>query len=156
MKKFVALIFAAIMLFSLSVAAFADEEVDNAVTESVSTEGPVVDKGTDKAIPSNGDLIHFIPTTIDVTSEYVKVTGYFINLNTEVSVRSFSDFEMDVYRNGSYLVGGRFGTINDFSVKPLGAKLQSFTFRGGDHGLTHGSYSCDDRCYCVVSMSFYT
>lgn len=156
MRKVLAFILAALMLFSLSAFAFADDEADTAVAETVSTEGPIVDKGTDKATPSEGELIHFIPTTIDVTSENVKVSGYFINLNSDVSVGNFEDFEMDVYRNGSYLVGGSFGKIHEFMIRPFSVKAHSFTFTGGDHGLTHGSYSCDDRCYSVINCTFYT
>ena len=154
MKKTLAFILAVVMILSLSAVVFADDAVDEAVAETVTTESPIVDKGEDKATPSAGQLIHFIPTTIDVTSENVKVSGYFVNLNN-TSVSTFEDYKMDVYRNGNYLVGGSFGKINDFTINPYSVKYQSFTFTGGDHGLNHGSYSCDDRCYCVASFSFY-
>ena len=100
-----------------------------------------------------GDLIRFLPTEIEVLENKVTVKGYFVNLNEDVTVKNFTDFEMMVYLSGDLLVEGDFGDINQFSIKPLGVKYQSFTFNGS-HDLNEGSYTCDDEFYTVFSCSF--
>lgn len=153
MKKALAFILAALMLFSLSAFAFADDEVETAVAETVSTEGPVVDESMDKGEPTKAELIRFVPTKLVVTSQSVEVHGYFVNLNTDVSVGHFTEFEMDVYDDGDYLLGGSFGTIHDFMIRPLGLKAQIFEFSGGDHGLKHGTLACNDGDYCKTAFN---
>ena len=44
-----------------------------------------------------GDLIRFVPTKIVVSDNQVRVEGYFINMNTDASVKNFEDFNMSVY-----------------------------------------------------------
>lgn len=100
-----------------------------------------------------GDLIRFIPTEITVSTNKVLVEGYFVNLNDDVTVKNFTNFEMDVYLDGDLLVSGSFGTINEFSVKPMGVKYQSFTFNG-EHDLNEGTYTCGDKFYAVFTCDF--
>lgn len=105
------------------------------------------------AEPSVGDLIHFIPTTVDVTDSAVTVKGYFINLNENYRVSNFREYEMDLYIDGELIVSGNFGTINNFTVEPMGMVYQTFTFNGA-HDLNVGSYVAGDDWYCVVSCTF--
>lgn len=105
------------------------------------------------AEPTVGDLIHFIPTTVDVEDNAVTVYGYFINLNKNYRVSNFKEYEMDLYIDGELIISGEFGTINSFTVEPLGMVYQSFTFNGA-HDLNVGSYVAGDDWYCVVGCSF--
>lgn len=105
------------------------------------------------AEPSPGNLIHFVPTIITVESDSVTVEGYFINLNEDIEVYNYTDFEMDVYEKGELLVSGEFGDINQFTVSPMGAKFQIFTFNGS-HDLNEGTYDCNDYFYTVVNCNF--
>ena len=100
-----------------------------------------------------GDLLRFVPTHIDVTSNKVSVEGYFVNLNTSTTVKNFTDFEMSVYLAGDLLVEGNFGDITEFSISPLSVRKHTFNFNGS-HELTEGSYDCDDEFYAVFSCSF--
>ena len=100
-----------------------------------------------------GDLIRFLPTTITVSTNKVVVEGYFVNLNQDVTVSNFTDFEMNVYLSGDLLVEGSFGTINSFSISPLRTKYQSFTFNGA-HDLNNGTYTCNDNFYTAFSCNF--
>lgn len=102
---------------------------------------------------SYGKRIHFVPTEITVESQSVTVEGYFVNLNTNVSVGDFSDFQMMVYREEDLLVEGYFGNINKFSISPLSVKFQSFTFNG-HHDLNVGRYECDDTVYALCGFDF--
>ena len=156
MRKVLAFILAALMLFSLSAFAFADDEVDTAVAETVSTEDPVIDESMDKGEPTKAELIRFVPTKLVVTSQSVEVHGYFVNLNTDVSVGHFTKFKIEVYDDGDYLLGGSFGTIHDFMIRPLGVKGQIFEFSGGDYGLKHGTLACNDGDYCKTEFSAIT
>ena len=103
--------------------------------------------------PSRGDLLHFIPTVITVTANKVTVEGYFVNLNTDVSVSNFRDFEMSVYHGDELIIKGDFGKINDFTIRPLRAQYQSFTFTGS-HNLRSGTTVCTDSYYCSFSCTF--
>ena len=100
-----------------------------------------------------GDLIRFLPTQIEVLENKVTVEGYFVNLNKNVTVKNFTDFEMKVYLSGDLLVEGDFGDINQFSIAPLSVKYQSFTFNGS-HELNEGTYTCDDDFYASFTCSF--
>ncbi|MBR5110035.1 MAG: hypothetical protein IK099_07555 [Clostridia bacterium] len=99
------------------------------------------------------DRIHFVPTVIKVTSDSVTVEGYFVNLNTSYYVENFRNFTLRVYMDGDLLLKGDFGTLNKFSVSPLGTRIQSFTWNGRQ-GLKTGTYSCDDSFNCTWSGSF--
>ena len=99
------------------------------------------------------DRVHFVATTIKVTSDSVKVEGYFVNLNISYYVKNFRNFTLRVYMDGDLLLTGDFGTLNHFYVSPLGTRSQSFTWNGR-HGLKVGTYSCDDSVNCVWSGSF--
>ena len=99
------------------------------------------------------DRIHFIPTTIKVTSDSVTVEGYFVNLNSNYYVENFKNFTLRVYMEGDLLLKGDFGTIHKFTVSPLGTRMQSFTWNGRQ-GLKVGTYSCDDSFYCIWGGSF--
>ena len=99
------------------------------------------------------DLIRFIPTEIVVSTNKVEVSGYFVNLNADVTVKDFTDFEMEVYQDGELLVEGSFGEINAFSIKPLSVQYQSFTFNGA-HDLNEGTYSCGDTIYAAFTCNY--
>ena len=152
MKKFLALILALMLVFSLATSVSAEVGSTNEA-ESVDYENPVVDIDENKASPSVGDLVRFVPMTIDVSTNKVIVRGYFINMNTNKAVGSFKNVKMNVYKDGSYLVGGSFGTIDDFTIEPLRMEYDGFSF-SGSHNLNPGSYSCNDLFYCAVDCSF--
>lgn len=99
------------------------------------------------------DLIRFIPTEIVVSTNKVEVSGYFVNLNADVTVKDFTDFEIEVYQDGELLVEGSFGEINAFSIKPLSVQYQSFTFNGA-HDLNEGTYSCGDTIYAAFTCNY--
>lgn len=101
-----------------------------------------------------GDLIRFIPAVITVEEDAVVVKGYFVNLNTDVKVSDFYNYSMAVYMEDALLVEGEFGEINSFTIQPLGAVYQSFTFTGS-HDLNVGEYVCSDNTYAVVTCEFY-
>lgn len=101
------------------------------------------------------DLIRFLPTEIEVNTDEVIVHGYFVNMNKNVTVKNFTEFEMYVYHDGELLVDGDFGTINEFSVRPLGMKYQSFRFTG-DHDLPLKDITCDDLYYVSFACSYTT
>ena len=103
--------------------------------------------------PDMSDLLRFIPTEIIVSADKVEVSGYFVNLNEDVTVKNFTDFEMAVYQDGDLLVEGSFGEINAFSIKPLSIQYQSFTFNGA-HDLNEGTYSCGDTIYAVFTCNY--
>ena len=107
------------------------------------------------AAPSAGNLLHFIPTTITVEAKSVLVEGYFVNLNKDCDIKNLTKVEMDVYKSGDLLISGDFGDINQFTVKSMGTKYQSFTFNG-DHELNVGTYDCNDHYYVAFSCSFTT
>lgn len=162
MRRIVALLLAVLMIMSLTVCANAEktEKTDNQ-TNDISAEANATAKkeeerrkkgDTKDSGPSMGDLIRFIPITIDVSRNEVTVEGYFINLN-DVAISNFRDFEMDVYRNNQLLISGYFGNINSFTVYPGVACYQSFTFVGS-HNLNTGFYVCDDVCYAVTAFRF--
>ena len=102
---------------------------------------------------SVGNLIRYVPTEIQVEYNKVTVEGYFVNLNSNYDVKNFREFEMSVYRNGTLLSKGSFGTINEFTVYAMGTAYQSFTFNGS-HNLNYGTYECDDNYYCTFSCRF--
>jgi hypothetical protein len=161
MKKFLALLLALVMCVSaFTVAYAADVDVPNEA-ETTGSESMVGESGkvaddqdpADKASANLGDMIRFIPLTIDVSYNKVVVDGYFVNLSTTYHVGSFRDVTMDVYEGGSFLIGADFGTIHDFTLNPLSSVRQSFAFNGW-HNLNYGSYSCGDDFYCVVACTF--
>lgn len=100
-----------------------------------------------------GYYIRFIPTLIKVGSDTVKVEGYFVNLNNDVAVKNFKEFNLNVYQNGKLISKGDFGTINQFTVEPLGVWKQTFTFNG-KHGLSIGTYACNEDYSCTFSCKF--
>lgn len=165
MKKGLSIILAFITCFVLigSAAAEAASKEESFVNETttINSEPAATNKKSETAesttkaggsSPTTGDLLRFVPTTIDVSTNKVVVEGYFINLSS-YTVSNFEDFNMDVYLEGSSLISGYFGRINQFSVYPGSTKYQTFTFNGA-HNLNPGFYVCDDRCYCVVSFDF--
>lgn len=105
------------------------------------------------ASPDMSDLLRFIPTEIIVSTDKVEVSGYFVNLNADVTVKDFTDFEMEVYQDGELLVEGSFGEINAFSIRPLSVQYQSFSFNGA-HDLNEGTYSCGDTIYAVFTCNY--
>lgn len=105
------------------------------------------------ASPDMSDLLRFIPTEIIVSTDKVEVSGYFVNLNADVTVKDFTDFEMAVYQDGELLVEGSFGEIDAFSMKPLSVQYQSFTFDGA-HELNEGTYSCGDTIYAAFTCNY--
>ena len=76
-----------------------------------------------------------------------------MNLNADVTVKDFTDFEMEVYQDGELLVEGSFGEIDAFSIKPLSVQYQSFTFNGA-HDLNEGTYSCGDTIYAAFTCNY--
>lgn len=100
-----------------------------------------------------GDLIRFVPTKIVVSDNQVRVEGYFINMNTDASVKNFEDFNMSVYLKDEELIEGDFGKINEFTIPPLGMKYQTFTFNGS-HNLNNGDYTCTPSFYCLLDCTF--
>lgn len=105
------------------------------------------------ASPDMSDLLRFIPTEIIVSTDKVEVSGYFVNLNADVTVKDFTDFEIEVYQDGELLVEGSFGEIDAFSIKPLSVQYQSFTFNGA-HDLNEGTYSCGDTIYAAFTCNY--
>ena len=105
------------------------------------------------ASPDMSDLIRFIPTEIIVSANKVEVSGYFVNLNEDVTVKNFTDFEIEVYQDGELLVEGSFGEIDAFSIKPLSVQYHSFTFNGA-HDLNEGTYSCGDTVYALFTCNY--
>ena len=105
------------------------------------------------ASPDMSDLLRFIPTEIIVSADKVEVNGYFVNLNEDVTVKNFTDFEIEVYQDGELLVEGSFGEIDAFSIKPLRVQYQSFTFNGA-HDLNEGTYSCGDAVYAAFTCNY--
>ena len=105
------------------------------------------------ASPDMSDLLRFIPTEIIVSTDKVEVSGYFVNLNADVTVKDFTDFEIAVYQDGELLVEGSFGEIDAFSIKPLSVQYQSFTFNGA-HDLNEGTYSCGDTIYAAFTCNY--
>lgn len=101
----------------------------------------------------SGDLIRYIPITITVTDNAVKIDGYFLNLNPDCDVRDFTDFELNLYVDGQLLVSGTFGTLNSFTVRSMGVCRHSLTINGS-HSLYNGTYSCDDSFYCSFGARF--
>lgn len=143
------------MLVVSAATVFAETDVSYNNSESVDFNNPVAQVDEDKATPSVGQLIRFIPVTIDVTRNEVKVRGYFVNMNESKAVGSFEKVKMNVYRDGKFLVGGNFGTIHDFIIDPLSLDYEGFSF-GGSHDLNTGSFACGDSYYCVLECSFST
>ena len=160
MKRALAFLLAVMLFFSLGTNVYADDisipepEDGFNMSEASSTENPVAPKDPTKATLSYGDLIRYIPISLDVTSTKVTVYGYFVNLNTNVSVGQFRNFDMDIYIDGDFLVGGTFGTIPNFSISPLSTYYQCFTFTGSFYNLNSGSYQCDDTIYCTFACNF--
>ena len=105
------------------------------------------------ASPDMSDLLRFIPTEIIVSTDKVEVSGYFVNLNADVTVKDFTDFEIAVYQDGELLVEGNFGEIDAFSMKPLSVQYQSFTFDCA-HELNEGTYSCGDTIYAAFTCNY--
>ena len=106
------------------------------------------------ATPSRGDLIHFVPTTIDISYSCITVVGYFVNLNTDCEISNFRDFEMNVYHNGDLIVTGDFGTLSPVTVAPLGVQKHTLNFNGTYPNMEYGSFVCTDTYYCSFSCTF--
>lgn len=125
------------------------DEVELSSEDGVPSKAPYAASGS--VIP---EWIKFIPTWISVTSNQVKVEGYFVNFNHEHSVKTFREFSMDVYVDGRLIVSGDFGTINDFTIEPLGMKFQSFTFNGTHSNHSNGNNNCGDSYYTKTAFRF--
>lgn len=162
MKRTIAILLALLVILTATVCANAEgtEKTDNS-TSDISFEAKATvkkeEENKDREVtkdsgPSMGDLIRFIPITIDVSYNEVTVEGFFVNMN-DVSISNFREFEMDVYRNNQLLISGYFGDINNFTVYPGRTQYQGFTFRGS-HNLNNGFYVCDDFCYAVPVFRF--
>ena len=100
-----------------------------------------------------GYYIRFIPTVITAGTDSLKVEGYFVNLNDDLEVKNFTEFNLSLYQNNKLIVKGNFGTINQFTVAPLGMKKQTFTFKG-KHSMKVGTYACDEKYSCTFSCKF--
>lgn len=109
--------------------------------------------GSAYAAPSRGDLFRFVPTIITVESKSVTVEGYFLNLNQDCDIKNLKNFNMTVYKDGDELIDGEFGTINQFTVRSMGVKYQSFTFNKS-HDLNNGVYNCNDHFYASFGCDF--
>lgn len=128
-------------------------KIASAVTLTCAMTGAMVMPALAK--PSKGDLVRFVPTEIEVDEDSeVWVKGYFLNLNEDVTVKNFKEVDLTIYYNGEKIVEGDFGTINKFSVKPLSAVYQSFTFSGVESSLSEGHYDCDESVYSKFSAKF--
>lgn len=104
---------------------------------------------------STPDLLHYVPTKIEITRSKVVVSGYFVNLDPYKTVSNFTEVNMTFYESGDELISGDFGTINAFSVPPLGVKYQTFTFNGDyTDSLNIGTYNCNDDVYCTFGCRY--
>lgn len=159
MKKALSVLFILSLLFCLSAVVYAQEEntADIIVLpdeNAISAEDSFPSKAPSAASGVEPNWIRFIPSAIEVSSDKVTVEGYFINMNSSHAVRSFKEFSMDVYRDGSLIVSGEFGTINDFTIEPLGMRFQRFTFNGSHRNHSNGYYTCDDSYYTKTAFRF--
>ena len=162
MKRTIAILLAFFIILTATVCANAEEtEKTYNKTSDISFEAEATAKkeaeNKDKEMtkdsgPSMGDLIRFIPITIDVSYNEVTVEGFFVNMN-DVAIGNLREFEMDVYRDNQLLISGYFGDINNFTVYPGRTQYQGFTFMGS-HNLNNGYYVCDDFCYAVPVFRF--
>lgn len=154
MKKTIALIIALVLAFSCMAVAFAEGVDKDTVNDAdfVDAENPVAEPD-DRANPNTGDLIRFVPTVYEVTSEKTVVRGYFVNMNADYAVADFTNFKMNFYDDGDYIVGGSFGTIDSFTLEPKRLEYDAFAF-WENTGLKPGTYVCSDRHYCVVTCDF--
>lgn len=126
------------------------------------SEGPVSLEGlsqgdsrsTDDLI-STANLIRYIPVVIIIDDD-INVLGYFVNLNDNVAVGNFYDFELTVYASGKRIADGEFGTINQFTIEPLGSVLQAFTFEGAGKQYQSGTYVCKDDDYALTGFRYKT
>ena len=162
MKKFLAVIVSLVFCFGAAACAFAEEamvfETDKVFEEPMAAQKKAAEEEADETRSGSsklttGDLIHFIPVTMEVSSKKVSVSGYFVNLNSDKAVEDFRDFEMDVYLEGKLLSSGDFGDLSDFTINPFGVKYFTFNYNG-KHSLKNGNYKCNDRTYCVISCTF--
>ncbi|MBR3109444.1 MAG: hypothetical protein IKH30_19990 [Clostridia bacterium] len=100
-----------------------------------------------------GYYLRFVPTMITVGSSYVKVTGYFVNLNDDVEILNITKLKMNIYQNNKKILQGDFGTISQFSIPPLDMYKITLTFKG-KNSLKVGTYACDENYSSKFSCSF--
>ena len=50
----------------------------------------------------------------------IKVICYFVNLNPNLDVKDFGDFEMSIYRKGNEIASGSFSINNAYTVNSMG------------------------------------
>lgn len=100
------------------------------------------------------DRLRYIPVEIVVQEKSVKVSGYFLNLNTDVTIKDLTDLDIAIYSGEDLLVDGSFGDV-DVVLSPLGLDKWTLNFNG-EHSLNKGTYSCDDSCYATFSCGFTT
>ena len=90
----------------------------------------------------SADRLRYIPIELVVTDNAVKVTGYFANLNEDITVTELTDVEMYIYLDDELLLEGSFGDID-----------VALNFKG-EHDLNNGTYSCSDFYYASFACSF--
>ena len=100
----------------------------------------------------SADRLRYIPIQLVVTDNAVKVTGYFANLNEDITVTELTDVEMYIYLDDELLLEGSFGTIV-VVLEPLGLARWTLNFKG-EHDLNNGTYSCSDFYYASFACSF--
>ena len=100
----------------------------------------------------SADRLRYIPIQLVVSDNAVKVTGYFANLNEDITITELTDVEMHIYLDGELLLEGSFGDI-DVVLEPLGLARWTLTFKG-EHDLNNGTYSCSDFYYASFACSF--
>lgn len=105
------------------------------------------------ADPEIGDLIQYIPTQVTIKKDWIKIEGYFINLNENVRVKNFTDYSMKLYYDGDIVTSADFGDLEQFYVSPLSAKKYTFTITG-EHDWKTGKYVCDGLWYTTRSFSY--
>ena len=167
MKKVLAVLMAMMLCLGMTAAAWAEvvpPEAENCEAVIVSEEAlATIEKDAAEsegdASKSNsslaGELIRFIPAYIEASTNKLTVYGFFFNMNTDVAVGGFRNYKMDIYYGNQLIASGDFGTINDFTIEPLGLRYQSFTYNG-KHRLKNGTAVCGDKTYSVTSYKFYT
>lgn len=97
--------------------------------------------------------IHFIPTEVIAESNKVKVVGYFVNLNDDVEVLNFKEFNMTVYYNEKVIAEGSFGKLPEFTIPALGMRKQTLKFNVRKN-IKVGTYICGEDFRCDFSCKF--
>ena len=101
---------------------------------------------------TTADLFRYLPTDIEVTSQYILVKGYFVNMNTRTTIYNLTDYDMNLYVDGEILASATFGTVN-VTVPPQGMVYYEFRY-APDDGLNTGTYSCNEEFYASVGCHF--